>query len=326
MKTKLLWIAVALGIVGGIAFGVSRRMDGKKEAPDYQQVRVERGYLQVSIRATGVVQPRTRVEIKPPLGGRVEEVRFQEGESVRKGDVLAWMSSAERAALLDAARAKGPGELAHWQELYKPMPLVAPLSGVVIARNVEAGQSVSPQDAVLVMSDRLIVQAQVDETDIGQVHRGQEADIILDAYPSEEIPARVSHIAYEARTVSNVTIYEVDLISAHVPPFMRSGMTANVAMKAQTRRGVLVLPTGAVGQEGGRSVVRVPGPSNGEPEVRIVETGVTDGKNVEITSGLQQGEVVLVKSFRLPRSQDPKSSPFMPWGPRKPGGKESRSR
>ncbi|MBI2059514.1 MAG: efflux RND transporter periplasmic adaptor subunit [Nitrospirae bacterium] len=326
MRVKWFMILAALALLAAGGFWALRKKERKAETITYRTIRVERGDLQVSILATGIVQPRTRVEIKPPLGGRVEDIRFGEGQSVQKGEVVAWMSSVERAALLDAARAKGPEELAHWEQLYKPMPLVAPLNGVIIARNVEPGQSVSAQDAVLVMSDRLIVQAQVDETDIGQVRVGQSAEIVLDAYPSDLIPAQVSHIAYEARTVNNVTIYEVDITPGRVPPFMRSGMTANVTMKAEARKGVLVLPAEAIRQEDGHAVVSVPGPTPRQPGSRSVETGVTDGKRVEIRSGLAEGDVVLMKSFRIPSTEGTKTSPFMPWGQRKAGGKEGKSR
>jgi macrolide-specific efflux system membrane fusion protein len=52
--------------------------------------------------------PQNRLEIKPPIAGRAEEVLVNEGELVKAGQIIAWMSSTDRAALLDAARAQGP--------------------------------------------------------------------------------------------------------------------------------------------------------------------------------------------------------------------------
>ncbi|MBI4397125.1 MAG: efflux RND transporter periplasmic adaptor subunit [Elusimicrobia bacterium] len=314
-KHKKLWIVLAVVMLAGF-WGIRRWKAADQKAPSFRPIPVARGDIQVNILTTGVVQPRNRLEIKPSIAGRAEEVLAREGQWVKKGDVLAWMSSTERAALLDAARAKGAEALSRWEELYKPTPLVAPLNGTIISRNVEPGQTVTAQDAVLVMSDRLIVKAQVDETDIGQVELGQKARVSLDAYPQETVGARVEHIAYEAKTVNNVTIYEVDVLPLRPPAFLRSGMTANVTFQVASRENTLLLPAEAVRQEEGRSSVMLPNPAgHGKPEMREIETGLSDGKNIEVLSGLQEGDRVLAASLSMPGSRTEKQgSPLTPWG------------
>ena len=141
----------------------------KSSVRDIQVINPIYGTIQTVISTTGTVQPQNRLEIKPPISGRIEEIFVQEGERVMIGQTLALMSSSERAALLDAARAQAKETLAYWQDVYKPTPLIAPINGEVIVRGVEAGQTVTSSDAIMVVSDRLIVQAQVDETDIGKV-------------------------------------------------------------------------------------------------------------------------------------------------------------
>ena len=145
-----------------------------------------------------------------------------------KGQILGWVSSTERATLLDAALATSEEELEYWQELYKPSPLMSPLKGTIIARNFEPGQSINASDAVVVIADDLIIIASLDETDIGQVKLGQKVNVRLEAYPDREFPCEVEKIAYDARMVSNVTMYEVDVRPDRLPPFARSGMTANL--------------------------------------------------------------------------------------------------
>jgi macrolide-specific efflux system membrane fusion protein len=283
-------------------------------------VQATRGDLEETVLATGIVQPQNRLEIKPPIAGRAEEILVREGQSVRKGQVLAWMSSGERAALLDAASARGPEELAHWKGLFNPAPLIAPLDGLIIARNVEPGQTVTAADAVLVMSDRLIVKAQVDETDIAQVKIGQPARFVVDAYPQQAITGRVGHISYEAKTVNNVTVYEVDIVPGRPPDFMRSGMTANVTFIVESKRNVLLLPAEAIHAEGGTATVRLAGAGpEGAPRTVEVVTGATDGKRVEILSGLEDGATVLTPIMRMPDSSAKTlSSPFTPGGTRRP--------
>ena len=306
---------IGLALIVIVALCGARWNATRRKAPTFRAVQVTRGDLQVTALATGAVQPQNRLEMKPPIAGRVEEILVQEGHTVQKGDVLARMSSMERAALLDAARAKGPEEVTHWEELYKPTPLIGPIDGTVIARNVEPGQSVTAQDAVLVLSDRLIVKTQVDETDIGRIKLDQPTRVTLDAYPEQAIEGRVDHIAYEAKTVNNVTIYEVDVLPATVPDVMRSGMTANVTFLIEEKHDALILPIEAVHQEHGKMTVSVPGRTRRSPESREIITGLSDGKRVEVLSGLEAGETVLVTALGTSRRANaPQGSPFSPWG------------
>lgn len=320
MKRKTVWIALILVAAAGIGIYSWQRKESERDV-SFETMKVERGDIESTILTTGVVEPQNRVEIKPAIAGRVEDILVKEGQGVRKGQILAWMSSSERAALLDSARIKGPAEVDRWAQLYKPAPLVAPIDGTVIARNVEPGQSVSTADPILVLSDRLIIKAQVDETDIGAVKVGQDAAATLDAYPTQTILSAVDHIAYEAKTVNNVTIYDVDVLPLDAPDFMRSGMTANVTFKTASRAGVLLVPAESVQKRDGRAVVLVPGRDGKRPDRRDVESGISDGKRTEIISGLDEGDEILVAQARLPESRGGSSSnPFSPFGAGRPRG------
>ena len=324
MKSKIWWmLGIGLLAVPALVAGLRWRA-GRRHAPAFRTVQATRGDLQVTILATGTVQPQNRLELKPPIAGRVEEILVEEGQPVKQGQVLARMSSTERAVLLDAARAKGPEELTHWQELYKPTPLIAPIDGMVIVRSVEPGQSVAASDAVLVLSDRLVVMTQVDETDIGRIALNQPAHLTLDAYPDRGVDGRVDHIAYEAKTVSNVTIYEVEVLPAQVPSVMRSGMTANVTFVVAEKSDVLLLPADAVRQEQGKTTVLMRTSERGRPESKTIETGLSDGKRVEVVSGLADGDTVLVKILNLSRKGPAPSNPLSQMGRGGGGGRPSR--
>ena len=312
------YLVTAAAILAALALAAFLLLRNSSNSTDgYEETKVERGAINIEILATGVVSPENRLEIKPPIAGRVEEVLVEEGQDVKKGEVLAKMSSTERAALLDAATARGPNELRRWQEFYRPAPIMAPIDGTIIARNVEPGQSFTTADAVFVMSDRLTVKAQVDETDIAEIKLGQRADIVLDAYPDEHMPSVVDKMAYDATTVNNVTNYIVDVLPDETPEFMRSGMTANVRFLISSKEGVLTLPTAAVTTKGGKKSVLVP-PSGpvGKPTQREIEVGASDGRMVEIISGLSEGDLVLAPQSN--RSQGGgTSNPFSPFKTRR---------
>lgn len=317
-KWALLVIVIGLVVAGG--WWATHRKPKETQAP--RPIIVTRGTITITVSSTGVVAPENRVEIKPPISGRVERVLVQEGDKIRKGQIIAWISSTERSALLDLARAKGPAEVAHWEELYKPTPLTAPITGSVISRLIEPGQSVSPQDAILVLADRLMVKAQVDETDIGKVHVGQTATFGLDAYPDKRLKARVGHIAYEAQTVSNVTIYDVHVIPEKPPVFLKSGMTSDVLFVLNQVRDVVCIPLEALVLQKNQTWVISGYTPKGKPLKKIVETGLNDGRFVQILSGVVEGETLYIPNADRLKKKKSSSSPFMQTGqaPKKRGG------
>lgn len=273
---------------------------------------ITKGNIQVTILATGTVQPENRLEIKPPVAGRIERVLVQEGVKVRKGQILAWMSSTERAALIDSARSQGAEELKKWEELYKPTPIIAPLEGMIIRKNVEEGQTFATNDAVLVMSNRLTIKAQVDETDLAQIKINQNCEVRLDSYPDEKVDSKVERIAYEAKTVNNVTTYIIDVLPLKAPEFMRSGMTANITFFVKSKENILVVPTEFIIYEKGKPNVLLKNSAN-EFQLKEINLGVSEGKLTEVLDGLKAGDVVALK---VDSKEEKKSSPFMPFNNR----------
>lgn len=271
------------------------------------------GSIQTIISTTGTVLPKNRLEIKPPVGGRLESILVKEGQLVKIGQTLAWMSSTERAALLDAARGEGQERLKYWQEAYNAIELLAPIDGEIIVATMQPGQTVTTTDAVVVLSDQLIVRAQVDETDIGSIKLGQKALVSLDAYPDVKIKTTVEHIYYESKTVNNVTIYEVDLIPQDIPPILRSGMNATIDFIEDSKDNTLLIPLEAVHRELDESFVMIKQDNTNSLVKRIIKLGITDDKNVEVLSGINANDKIIINSIKysLPKS-DVGTNPFMP--------------
>jgi len=279
-------------------------------------VRVEKGDLLQTVTATGMVQPYNRVEIKPPIAGRIEEVLVREGEEVRRGQTLARMSSVERAALLDAARAQGEDAVRRWEQAYKAAPLLAPLDGTVIVRSVEPGQTVTTADPVVVISDRLIVQALVDETDLAMIRLGLKTEIWLDAYPGQKFEGRVDHITFESKLENNVNVYEIDILPGEIPEFCRSGMTANVTFIVKEKKDVLLVPAEAVVEwprdqpnpQGAVFAVYTKS-FRGGIKPAPVRIGDSDGRMSEVLQGLEEGAAVQVVRKK---EKQKGSNPFAP--------------
>ena len=297
-KNSLSWKlpAVAVGVlgVGGIIAWTS--YSKYADRPTYDYLKVESGPLRVTLRESALVEPEHRLTVTPPIPGRIDTINVANGVAVKQGQVLAWISSTDRAALMDAARAAGGKEIAFWEDVYKPAPLIAPLDGHIISTAVVPGQVVVTAQTVFTMSDHLIVQASVDETDLNHVWLGQTTDITFDSFPDAHLTGKVHEIAYDATTVNNVTTYTVNIFLDSTPDYVRSGLSANVFLLISDRKKVLRIPTDAITPEGDVLLVQ----DKDQPLVkRAVTVGLSDGTWTEVISGLSEGDWIARRVFTL---------------------------
>lgn len=310
---KTIWLLLLLAVTaGGYGFYTywTERRDAATGSEVFRVARVESMSLKRTVESTGEVQPENRVGVKSPVSGRIDTLLVRQGDTVQKGDVIAWISSTERATLLDMARAKGEEEFQHWQTIYKAAPLIAPLTGTVIARDFEPGQTMNPSDSIVVIADRLIVAGQVDESDIGAIFNGQEVLIRLDAYPDLPFRGKVASIAFDARMISNIKMYETRIDPENLPEIARSGMTATLNFVVEERRDVPVVPTAALDYRSGVPVVRVADATGRETEILPVETGLSEQGFTELIGSLREGDAVLVPEFI--RAKERGTNPLLP--------------
>lgn len=305
MKKKIvIIIVVILASLGAFFF-----LKEDNRGPSFSLVHLEKDDFYSTISTTGTVSPQNRLEVKSPVAGRVEELLVDEGDTVKKGEIIGWVSSAERVALIDAALAKGKEELERWKNIYKATPLVAAIDGTLISRGIEPGQTVATTDVIVTIADKLIVLAQVDETDVAQVKTGQKAEITLDAYPETEINGVVKHVAFEALSEESVTVYEVKVIPTNAPDFMKSGMSVNVVFITSEDEGVEYLPISAIQYDEERTYVL----TGKNREKTYVETGKQFGQNIQILSGVTEKDNIWAQDFSFEAGEETSgSNPFLP--------------
>lgn len=315
---RILAAAALLAVLGGGGFYWKARA-GKQEIR-YTASAVVSKTISEFVETTGAVAPQNRVEINPSSAGRIEKLLVQEGDAVRSGQALALMSSQDRVAILDAARAMSEEQYRHWQDSYKPIKVVSPLDGSIILRNVVEGQTVGQSTVLFALSDKLILTANVDESDVGKIREGQTASITLDAYPGQPVRGRVFQILDEGINQSNVITYTVKIRPDRVPSFFKSQMTANIRIEVARKRGALLIPTAAVTMDASGKTAVITGLADKKPVYRRIETGLDQGDMVEVVKGLDEGDTVMYadKNYRPQRAQG--SNPLMPARPNMPRG------
>lgn len=175
------------------------------------------------------------------------------------------------------------------------LKIVAPFDGIVTQVNaVVGGPGGSNTLVMLADTGQYHVNVLIDETEIGQVQVGQQAEITFDALPKAKVTGKVTRID-PAGTINQGVVYyltRVNLDPTEEPLLL--DMTANVRVIIDTHENVLAVPGGAIRSDpqGGYYVNAVD--ANGEAKRVDVTTGFTDGDLTEIVGDLQRGEQVFI--------------------------------
>jgi RND family efflux transporter MFP subunit len=172
--------------------------------------------------------------------------------------------------------------------------LTAPTDGVVTALNFQAGEYVTPGKPVAVIGSLTNLEAEInlDETDIPRIQTGMMVVVSVDAFPGQQLTGQVTEIALSANVQSGVVLYPVTVRLDSTDLSLRSGMTVNVTFPVEERIDTLLVPYRAVETEDGQAyVTRVA--ASGSERVAVTLGLVTDTQ-VEILSGLEEGDVVTV--------------------------------
>ncbi|MCL2889076.1 MAG: efflux RND transporter periplasmic adaptor subunit [Eggerthellaceae bacterium] len=142
-------------------------------------------------------------------------------------------------------------------------------------------------------NDQVVVTINVDELDILSINKGQPASLRFDSIPGENFEGTVTKIGSSPVSTTGVAKYAVEITLAKSPS-MRIGMSTTATIQINKKDDIPILPLDAIQESGGRvfaytALDERTGALSGETEI---ETGISDGTSVEITSGLSSGDVV----------------------------------
>lgn len=173
--------------------------------------------------------------------------------------------------------------------------LIAPFDGIVSAVNFSVGDSAGTGAAVTIVDlSTLQVKVTVAEVDIAKIKVGQTAQTTMDALPGKTYTAKIAAIGPVATITQGVVNYPVIAVIANPDGQVKPGMTANLAITIEQRDNVLLVPTRAIRTQGTQKTVTVlyKGLSISVP----VTVGLTNDQFAEVTSGLQEGDQVVIQT------------------------------
>jgi HlyD family secretion protein len=220
-------------------------------------------------------------------------------------------------AQLDSAKAQvlqGRAALSQAQTNLRYTRIVSPVNGTVISRSIDVGQTVAAsfQTPTLftIAQDltKMQIDTSVDEADIGKVKVNQDVQFTVDAYPDINFTGKVSEIRNAPTTVQNVVTYDVIVQVNNAELKLKPGMTANVSIITDSRKGVLFVPNSALRfrpqaqGDGSTNAPKKRATGNKGPAIWILEN--KKPKQVKITVGISDGSFTEVVSTELREGQE----------------------
>jgi HlyD family secretion protein len=188
--------------------------------------------------------------------------------------------------------------LADAEEALVQATVVAPFEGVVTAVHVSEGEIASGIVVELADLNSLEVVLSVDEVDIGLLSVGQKAVLNLESWPDTDIAGEISAIAPNATANNNATVtYDVHISLAQTDLPVLLGMTANADLITAEKENVLLVPNAAIQANRANGTYSVNRLIDGEVKSVPVTIGLRDDQFTEITSGLNEGDELLIGSI-----------------------------
>jgi RND family efflux transporter MFP subunit len=292
---------------------------------------VTRGSLEATIDTIGQLKPTDPIAVHSTINGTVELVAVSPGDLVKAGDVLvqidrapyddavtraqAQLENSETALNLAESRAganpnveqqasvlqakqfleAAQKELQSAEDQIAQTLILAPSDGTIVDVNTTAGVPIGQGSTAVDMAnlDNLSLSVDVDEIDVPHVTKGMTATFRLDAYPGTEIKGTLTDVSPIAKTSGGTTTFPATVtFTAPDGLLLRPGMNANVSIQTAVRSNVLLIPQSALRTVGKRTFVTVV--RDGTQTEKEIQIGLSSGGQVEVASGLNEGDVVVV--------------------------------
>ena len=317
-------IVIVLAVVLIAIFALNRG-NGTKTA------KVARGSLEATIETVGQLEARDPIAVHSTLSGTVKLVAVQPGDTVQTGDVLVQIDRAPFDAAVQQAQKQLENaetalnlaemqagsnptpqqtatklqadqnvtaahlELQHAQDQIAQTLILAPSDGTIVDVQTAGGTPVGQGTTVVNMANlsdlKLLVD--IDEIDVPHVTSGMTATFRLDAYPGTSISGTLTNVSPIAKTSGGTTTFPAT-VTFKTPDglLLRPGMNANVSIQTAVRKNVLLIPQSALRTVGKRTFVTVV--NNGNQSEREIQIGLSSGGQVEVASGLNEGDTVVL--------------------------------
>ncbi len=282
-----------------------------------QEYTVKRGPIVESIDVSGSIRAKDDITVKSHVSGIIKKVYVQEGDRVKKGDLIVEIEDDEYR--LDYEKAKKAYEevlisgsksdiaikkleMDIAKKRLEETKIYAPFDGIVAEVYVDEGDVVGGNGTRIarVVSKDIYVEAAVDEVDYGKIEIGSRAVISFEALPEIKAMGQVSYISPVAVSNGGLVVFpiKVEIEKATNMEKLVPGMNCDISIIIANIKDALIIPSNALMPKEGKYYVKV---KSGEKiEIKEVKVGYIGDFFAQVLSGLKEGdEIIIEKQFTL---------------------------
>lgn len=269
-----------------------------------------------TISVAGTVDSKVCAWVNSPTEGTVEALKVVEGQKVSAGQILCHVMPTDYYNMLGQASAEyesakselesapdtekdgyekrlkaAEERLVSARNLYKSTPVVSPVNGTVLSKNIETGSNVSIKQPLIEIADlrKLIVRSAISEEYVSKVKLGQEVAVRLHS-SGKILKGKILVITPGIRLESRTAGIEVSIPTDET---IRPGMSASLDITISSKDNVLAIPQDAmiVKPDGEKFVFIV---EDGLAKIRKITTGIESNTEAEVIAGLEEGDNLVI--------------------------------
>ncbi len=274
-----------------------------------------------AIDITGTVQANIVTEVKSPADGILETLFARENQYVEKDKLIAVINPSDRVSLISSNIEKieslehklkttdknsdgyqdllsdiekSKSDLGYAKNMYKTIPVVCPMNGLVTQRWSDRGSQVSTKENIITITDMgsLVIKAELNERYFEAIKQGKKLPVILNAYPNDTLQGAISLVYPQIDPVSRSVKFDIKLQNFNKS--LLPGMMATIKIPVAIIDEALTIPEYAVltSPDNKNFVFTVDADSIAYRT--IIKTGITSGNKIQIIDGLNNSDRIVI--------------------------------
>jgi membrane fusion protein, multidrug efflux system len=331
MKTKILMSIIVLGIAFlGCSSENKDDAKPKPKAPLVKVIELKPQKIENTIEFPGTFDVKVTANIIAPIDGIIDGFNLNENDFVKRSQLIAAINSQDRVSLIanantkiEAAKEKlasltetdveyqpAKDELKNAFEVYKyseklllPVPVISPISGIVLKKSIEQGSVVTAKQPLLTIADfkSLVVKTSVSEQLISKIRIGQRIKVRIDAYSNKEFNGIISLINPVTDAATRTIPLEIKVNSNGVK--FQPGMMALLTFVTDSKTNAILIPNDAIltNTNGDKFVfvVNDSSPEGTSAHKCSIQTGISTKDFTEVLTGVSEGEKLVTLGQEL---------------------------
>jgi len=287
-----------------------------KKVPLVKVIELKSQKIENTIQFPGSFEAKVVSNIIAPIDGIIDDFNLNENDYIAKNQKIAVINSQDRISLIANANSKielvkeklaslketeseyqsakdelnnALEDLKYSEKLLLPVPVIAPISGIVLKKNIEQGSVVTAKQQLLTIADfkTLVIKTSVSEQLISKVRLGQRIKVEIDAYPDKEFAGVISLINPQTDPATRTIPLEIKVSSNGMK--FQPGMMALLTFVTDSKQSAVIIPNDAIltNSKGDKFVFVI---NDTTAHQRIIQTGISTKDFTEVINGVSAGE------------------------------------